>query len=123
MEQHNYFERMAHQQAMMSGGSTHSSPGPGQFVPSHHMEYTTPNKPMTLPKIESTLNPNAPDFTSSRLPASYIQQLFAARSAAIAVGPSAGIIGQDFNKAPGSQQHMANRNQQVENYLMSHEIF
>merc|ERR1712142_1071796 len=29
-------------------------------------EYSTPNQPMTLPKIESTLNPNAPDFTSSR---------------------------------------------------------
>lgn len=27
-------------------------------------EYTTPSQPMTLPKIESTLNPNAPDFTS-----------------------------------------------------------
>ena len=27
-------------------------------------EYSTPNQPMTLPKIESTLNPNAPDFTS-----------------------------------------------------------
>ena len=26
-------------------------------------EYSTPNQPMTLPKIESTLNPNAPDFT------------------------------------------------------------
>ena len=32
----------------------------------HHPrdEYSMPNKPMTLPKIESTLNPNAPDFTS-----------------------------------------------------------
>lgn len=27
-------------------------------------EYTTPNQPMTLPKINSSLNPNAPDFTS-----------------------------------------------------------
>lgn len=27
-------------------------------------EYSTPDQPMTLPKIESTLNPNAPDFTS-----------------------------------------------------------
>ena len=27
-------------------------------------EYSMPNQPMTLPRIESTLNPNAPDFTS-----------------------------------------------------------
>lgn len=27
-------------------------------------EYTTPHQPMTLPRIESNLNPNAPDFTS-----------------------------------------------------------
>lgn len=27
-------------------------------------EYSSPNTPMTLPKIESTLNPNAPNFTS-----------------------------------------------------------
>ena len=27
-------------------------------------EYSTPNQPMTLPKIESTLNPNAPHFMS-----------------------------------------------------------
>lgn len=27
-------------------------------------EYTTPNQPMTLPKINSSLNPNAPDFMS-----------------------------------------------------------
>ncbi len=32
--------------------------------PQHRDEYSTPNRPMTLPKIESTLNPNAPDFTS-----------------------------------------------------------
>lgn len=31
---------------------------------SQREEYATPNQPMTLPKIESTLNPNAPDFTS-----------------------------------------------------------
>ncbi|XP_052262259.1 ankyrin repeat domain-containing protein 17-like isoform X2 [Dreissena polymorpha] len=30
-------------------------------------EYTTPNQPMTLPKISSSLNPNAPDFTSRSL--------------------------------------------------------
>ncbi|ELU15000.1 hypothetical protein CAPTEDRAFT_219177 [Capitella teleta] len=27
-------------------------------------EYTTPSQPMTLPRIESNLNPNAPDFTT-----------------------------------------------------------
>ena len=31
-------------------------------------EYTTPNQPMTLPKISSSLNPNAPDFTSRSVP-------------------------------------------------------
>ena len=30
-------------------------------------EYTMPNQPMTLPKISSSLNPNAPDFTSRSL--------------------------------------------------------
>lgn len=47
-------------------------------------EYTTANQPLTLPKIESTLNPNAPDFTSRQPgqlpgqnipPAMYLQYL------------------------------------------------
>ena len=33
-------------------------------------EYTTPTQPMTLPKISSSLNPNAPDFTSRTAPGS-----------------------------------------------------
>lgn len=51
-------------------------------------EYTTPNQPLTLPKIESTLNPNAPDFTSRQPgqipgqnipPAMYLQSLYLAQ--------------------------------------------
>ncbi len=37
-----------------------------QLVAGVRDEYSMPNQPMTLPRIESTLNPNAPDFTSSR---------------------------------------------------------
>ena len=33
-------------------------------LPHHKDQYSTPDQPMTLPKIESNLNPNAPDFTS-----------------------------------------------------------
>lgn len=36
-------------------------------VSSQKEEYTTPTQPMTLPKIQSTLNPNAPDFTSRQM--------------------------------------------------------
>lgn len=32
--------------------------------PHHRDEYSTPDQPMTLPRIDSNLNPNAPDFTS-----------------------------------------------------------
>ena len=107
-----YFEHLAHQQAMMSGGGTHAPNVQGQFLHSRHTEYSTPNKPMTLPKIESTLNPNAPDFTSSRMSMSYIQQFLAAQSGAGGPGGPGALNGSDFNKAPGSQQQqMANRNQ------------
>ena len=37
-----------------------------EFLRAGRIEYSTPHQPMTLPKIESTLNPNAPDFRSSR---------------------------------------------------------
>ena len=38
--------------------------GPFSLLSQQRDEYSTPDQPMTLPKIESTLNPNAPDFTS-----------------------------------------------------------
>ncbi|XP_069125262.1 ankyrin repeat and KH domain-containing protein 1-like isoform X1 [Argopecten irradians] len=40
------------------------SMGSMSSLPSQKDEYSTPSQPMTLPKIESTLNPNAPNFTS-----------------------------------------------------------
>lgn len=39
-----------------------------QLVGSQKEEYTTADQPMTLPKISSSLNPNAPDFTSRSVP-------------------------------------------------------
>ena len=60
----------------LSPRSASSTPGGGISPRGNHlptdvmanagqkMEYSTPSQPMTLPKIESTLNPNAPDFTS-----------------------------------------------------------
>jgi hypothetical protein len=39
-----------------------------QMAANQKEEYTTPNQPMTLPKINSSLNPNAPDFTSRSIP-------------------------------------------------------
>lgn len=39
-----------------------------QLTSAQKEEYTTPNQPMTLPKISSSLNPNAPDFTSRSMP-------------------------------------------------------
>lgn len=39
-----------------------------QMAANQKEEYTTPNQPMTLPKINSSLNPNAPDFTSRSVP-------------------------------------------------------
>ncbi|KAK3090841.1 hypothetical protein FSP39_015089 [Pinctada imbricata] len=49
-----------------SGVSPRGNPHPISATPnpSQKQEYSTPSQPMTLPKIESTLNPNAPDFTS-----------------------------------------------------------
>ena len=52
-----------------SGMSPHSNSGFDSSVSSlQREEYTTPNQPMTLPKISSSLNPNAPDFTSRTAP-------------------------------------------------------
>ena len=52
-------------------GSSPRSMDSGHSPPQLRHEYSTPNHPMTLPKIESTLNPNAPDFYSRTL---YLQQ-------------------------------------------------
>lgn len=57
----------------MAGGSPRSME-PGHSPPQLRNEYSTPNHPMTLPKIESTLNPNAPDFTSRSLHQHFLQQ-------------------------------------------------
>ncbi|XP_061191259.1 ankyrin repeat domain-containing protein 17-like isoform X1 [Saccostrea echinata] len=51
---------------MSPRNQTNASIDPGHIssTAGQKEEYSTPSQPMTLPKIESTLNPNAPDFTS-----------------------------------------------------------
>ncbi|XP_076074995.1 ankyrin repeat and KH domain-containing protein 1-like isoform X3 [Mytilus galloprovincialis] len=77
----------------------------GQLQPRKD-EYTTPNQPLTLPKIESTLNPNAPDFTSRQPgqpqgqnipPAMYLQSLY---------------LAQLFNNQPGGPSNSPSMNPQ-----------
>ena len=53
-------------QSASSGMSPHSSSGFDSSL--QREEYTTPTQPMTLPKISSSLNPNAPDFMSRTAP-------------------------------------------------------
>ena len=86
------------QMANMSPGSASSNPISIQSLYPHHHhhhhhnhmgmpnpasfkdEYSTPDQPMTLPKIESNLNPNAPDFTFGMQANHQLQQqLLAAR--------------------------------------------
>ena len=55
-------------QSASSGMSPHSSSGFDSSQSLQREEYTTPTQPMTLPKISSSLNPNAPDFTSRTAP-------------------------------------------------------
>ena len=72
-QQHQRLLERYHYQQMVHNYGQHQMLS-SLLPPGHHQEYSTPNKPMTLPRIESTLNPNAPDFTSSRMTASLAMQ-------------------------------------------------
>ena len=71
------------------------------FPPSNvRTEYSTQDRPMTLPKIDSNLNPNAPNFTSMFLQRQRRQQAAAAASR-MAMAPGGGIMPGGADAMPG----------------------
>jgi hypothetical protein len=107
IEREKYRMSMGPNQLSLSPRSAGSSGGqsPRPLVDfGHHGardEYSTPNQPMTLPKIESTLNPNAPDFTSRTAVAFLHHQL-------LSLQQHAGMQPQGFGPMRPSLNHANN---------------
>ena len=71
------------------------------FPHSVRNEYSTQDRPMTLPKIDSNLNPNAPNFTSMFLQRQRRQQVAAAAAASRMAMASGGMMPGGADVMPG----------------------
>ena len=87
--------------SMDPGGERHS-PRLDAFGFPHSVrdEYSTQDRPMTLPKIDSNLNPNAPNFTSMFLQRQHREQCAAAAAAAAAAASHMVLPPGNMNMAP-----------------------